>query len=32
MDEEIAPALLEEGESLVASSNGMGYSEWKKNR
>lgn len=32
MDEEIAPALLEEGESLVASSNSMGYSEWKKNK
>ena len=31
MDEEIAPALLEDGESLV-NDEGIGYSEWVKAR
>jgi len=31
MDEEIAPALLEDGESLI-NDEGIGYSEWVKAR
>ena len=30
-DEEIAPALLEQGESLITPKDALGYSEWKRN-
>jgi len=32
VDDEIAPALLEEGESLVTNGGSLAYSEWMKSR